>query len=161
MTAKKFPPVSEQLKCYPTSIVLILRSHWLAERQHVSLQEYDSQQEIENGHERTSLVTKWHLHRRLRAPGRCSTCQFLVTEILPPSGGIVIEYSLSWMFIGIFIGIVLNIHWKDWCWSWNSNTLTTSCKELTHCKTPWCQERLKVGGEGENRGWDGWMVSPI
>ena len=20
---------------------------------------------------------------------------------------------------------VLNIHWKDWCWSWNSNTLAT------------------------------------
>ena len=27
---------------------------------------------------------------------------------------------------------VLNIHWKDWCWSWNSNTLATWCKELTH-----------------------------
>ena len=78
--------------------------------------------------ERTSLVTKWHLHGCLRAPGRYPTCQFLVTEILPPSGRRVIEYSLSWMFIGIFIGIVLNIHWKDWCWSWNSNTLTTSCR---------------------------------
>ena len=30
---------------------------------------------------------------------------------------------------------VLNIHWKDWCWSWNSNTLATWCKELTHWKT--------------------------
>ena len=27
---------------------------------------------------------------------------------------------------------VLNIHWKDWCWSWNSNTLATWYKELTH-----------------------------
>ena len=27
---------------------------------------------------------------------------------------------------------VLNIHWKDWCWKWNSNTLATWCKELTH-----------------------------
>ena len=26
---------------------------------------------------------------------------------------------------------VLNIHWKDWCWSWNSNTVATWCKELT------------------------------
>ena len=26
---------------------------------------------------------------------------------------------------------VLNIHWKHWCWSWNSNTLATWCKELT------------------------------
>ena len=55
---------------------------------------------------------------------------------------------------------VLIIHWKDWCWSWNSNTLATWCKELTHWKRPWCQERLKAGGEGDNRGWDGWMASP-
>ena len=41
---------------------------------------------------------------------------------------------------------VLNIHFKDWCWSWNSNTLATWCKELTHLKRPWCWERLKVGG---------------
>ena len=27
---------------------------------------------------------------------------------------------------------IINIHWKDWCWSWNSNTLTTRCKEFTH-----------------------------
>ena len=27
---------------------------------------------------------------------------------------------------------VLNIHWKDWCWNWNSNTLDTWCEELTH-----------------------------
>ena len=40
----------------------------------------------------------------------------------------------------------------------NSNTLATWCEELTHLKRPWCWERLKVGGEGYNRGWDGWMV---
>ena len=51
-------------------------------------------------------------------------------------------------------------HWKDWCWSWNSNTLATWCKELTHWKRPWCWERLRVGGEGDDRGWDGWMASP-
>ena len=45
-------------------------------------------------------------------------------------------------------------HWKDWCWSWNSNTLATWCEELTHWKRPWCWERLKAGGEGDNRGWD-------
>ena len=54
---------------------------------------------------------------------------------------------------------VLNIHWKDWCWSWNSNTLATWCTELTHWKRPWCWERLKAGGEGDNREWDGWMAS--
>ena len=29
--------------------------------------------------------------------------------------------------------------------------------ELTHLKTPWCWERLRAGGEGDTRGWDGWM----
>ena len=33
------------------------------------------------------------------------------------------------------------------------------CKELTHWKRLWCWERLKVGGEGDDRGWDGWMAS--
>ena len=36
---------------------------------------------------------------------------------------------------------VLGVHWKDWCWSWNSNTLATWCEELTHWKRPWCWER--------------------
>ena len=55
---------------------------------------------------------------------------------------------------------VLGVHWKYWCWSWNSNTLATSCEELTHWKRLWCWERLREGGEGDNRGWDGWMASP-
>ena len=33
------------------------------------------------------------------------------------------------------------------------------CEELTHYKRPWCWERLKAGGEGDNRRWDGWMAS--
>ena len=55
---------------------------------------------------------------------------------------------------------VLNIHWKDWCWSWSSNILATWCKELTHWKRPCCWERLKAGGVGDDRGWDGWIASP-
>ena len=52
---------------------------------------------------------------------------------------------------------VLSVHWKDWCWSWNSNTLATWCEELTRWKRPWCWERLRAGGEGDDRGWDvGW-----
>ena len=41
--------------------------------------------------------------------------------------------------------------WKDWCWSWNSNTLATWCKVLTHWKRPWCWGRLKAEGEGLDR----------
>ena len=55
---------------------------------------------------------------------------------------------------------VLGVHWWDWFWSWNSNTLATWCEELTHLKRPWCWEKLKTGGEGDDRGWDGWMASP-
>ena len=54
----------------------------------------------------------------------------------------------SWIFFG------------RTCWSQNSSTLATWCEELIHWERSWCWERLKVGGEGDNRGWDGWMASP-
>ena len=45
-------------------------------------------------------------------------------------------------------------------WSWTTNTLATWW-ELTHWKRPWCWERLKAGGDRDDRGWwDGWMASP-
>ena len=52
----------------------------------------------------------------------------------------------------------LNIY-RLGCWSWNSSTLATSCEELTHWKRLWCWEGLGAGGEGDDRGWDGWMAS--
>ena len=52
----------------------------------------------------------------------------------------------------------LSIHWKDCCWSSN-NTLATWCKEPTHWERPWCWEKLRAGGEGDDRRWDGWMAS--
>ena len=65
---------------------------------------------------------------------------------------------------------VLNIHWKDWCWSWSSNTLaiidtlhlilmqrTDSLEKILI----WCWERLRARGEGDGKGGDGWMASPI
>ena len=55
---------------------------------------------------------------------------------------------------------VPNIHWKDCCWSWSFNTLATWWEEPTHWKRPWCWERLKAGGEGDDKEWDGWMASP-
>ena len=61
--------------------------------------------------------------------------------------------SLSWR------RSVLGVHWKDWCWSWNSSTLATSCEELTHWKRPWCWEELGAGGKADDRGWNGWMAS--
>ena len=56
--------------------------------------------------------------------------QSILKEISP-------EYSLE--------GLMLKLTW---------------CKKLTHWKRPWCWERLRAGGEGDDRGWDGWMTSP-
>ena len=50
---------------------------------------------------------------------------------------------------------------REWCWSWNSSTLATSCEELTHWKRLWCSQGLGAGGEGDLRGWVGWMSSLI
>ena len=41
-------------------------------------------------------------------------------------------------------------------WSYTERTNGDS----THWKRPWCLERLRVGGEGGKRAWDGWMASP-
>ena len=69
--------------------------------------------------------------------------------------GLGVQAWLSCVFCFRYLGV----HWKDWCWSWNSSTLATSYEELTHWKRLWCWEGLGAGGEGENRGWDGWMAS--
>ena len=53
-----------------------------------------------------------------------------------------------------------NQSWISRCWSWNSNTLAIWCEEPTHLKRPWCRGRLKAKGEGDDRGWDGWLASP-
>ena len=57
----------------------------------------------------------------------------------------------SWLFIGR-----TDVEAETpvlWSFTW--------CKKLTHWKRPWCWEGLGAGGEGDNRGWDGWMASPI
>ena len=55
---------------------------------------------------------------------------------------------------------ILGIHWRDWCWGWDSNTLATWCRELTHLKRPWCWEGLGQEEKGmtadEMGGWRHW-----
>ena len=53
----------------------------------------------------------------------------------------------SWIFME-WLMVMLKLQFLD-----------TWCEELIHWKRPWCWERLKAGGEGDNRGWDGWMAS--
>ena len=40
------------------------------------------------------------------------------------------------------------------------NSYESSCEELTHWKRLWHWEGLGAGGEGDDRGRDGWMASP-
>ena len=46
----------------------------------------------------------------------------------------------------------VNIHWKDWCWSYSSSTLATWCEELTHWKRPWRCESVKSPLTLQSRG---------
>ena len=58
--------------------------------------------------------------------------------------------------------IGLKIYWAWPCPSEHdpvSPSVSLSHQELTHWKRPWCRERLKAGGEVDDRGWDGWMAS--
>jgi len=86
---------------------------------------------------RTNAFELWCWRRLLRVPWTARRSnQSILKEISP-------EYSLE--------GLTLKL---------KLHTLATWCKELTHWKRPWCWERLKAGGEGDNRGWDGRMAPP-
>ena len=86
--------------------------------------------------QRIDAFELWCWRRLLTVPGTTRRSNLSILKKVSP------EYSL-----------------EGWCWSWNYNTLATWCEELTHLKGPWCWVRLKVGGEGDDRGWDGWMAS--
>ena len=88
-------------------------------------------------HRRIDAFELWCWRRLLRVPWTARRSnQSILKEISP-------KYSLE--------GLMLKL---------NSNTLATWFEELTHWKRPWCWERLKAGGEGNDRGWDGWMAFP-
>ena len=88
-------------------------------------------------HQRIDVFELWCWRRLLGVPWTTRRSnQSILKEISP-------EYSSE--------GLML---------SWNSSTLATWCEEWTHLKRPWCWERLKAGGEGDARGWNGWMASP-
>ena len=82
-------------------------------------------------HQRIDAFELWCWRRLLRIPWTARKYnQSILKEISP-------EYPLE--------GLMLK--------------LKLLCEELTHFKRPWCWERLKERGEGDNRGWDGWMAS--
>ena len=88
-------------------------------------------------HQRINAFELWYWRRLLRVSwtSRRSN-QSILKEISP-------EYSLE--------GLMLKLKLQFF------GHLT---QRTTHWKRPWCWERLKTGGKGDNRGWDGWMASP-
>ena len=87
-------------------------------------------------HQRIDAFELWCWRRRLSVPWtERRSNQSILREISS-------EYSLE--------GLMLKL---------KLNTLATGYEKLTHWKKPWCWEWLKVGREGDDRGWDGWMAS--
>ena len=65
-------------------------------------------------------------------------------------------------FDGKWVQLIKPVHPKrnqPWMFIGSSNPLAMWCKEPTHRKRPWCWERLRARGEGDDKGWDGWMAS--
>ena len=86
-------------------------------------------------HWRIDAFELWCWRRLLRVPWTAGrSYQSILKKINP-------EYSLE--------GLMLKFQY----------TLATWCEEMTHWKRSWCWERSRAGGEGGNRGWDGWMAS--
>ena len=86
-------------------------------------------------HWRINAFEQWHWRGFLRVPWAVRRSnQPILKEIN-------LEYSLG--------GLI---------WSWSSNTLATWCQPMTYWRRPWCWERLRTGGEGNERGWNGWMT---
>ena len=86
---------------------------------------------------RIDAFEMWCLRRLLRVPWTARRANQSIPKDINP------EYSLE----GLMLKLKLQ-HFGHWC------------KELTLWKRPRCSKRLKTGGEGKNRGWDGWMASP-
>ena len=76
------------------------------------------------------------LEKTLESPLDCKDIKPILNKINP-------EYSLK--------GLMLKLKLQY---------LATWCEEPTHLKRSWWWERLKAGGERDDRGWDGWMASP-
>jgi len=88
-------------------------------------------------HQRIDAFELWCWRRLLRVPWTARRSnQFILKEISPGCslGGMMLKLKLQYF--------------------------ATRCEEMTHWKRLWCWEGLGAGGEGDDRGWDGWMASP-
>ena len=97
---------------------------------HVQIWELDHKKKAE--HQRTDAFELWCWRRLLRAPWTVRRSNKSLWKEIKP------EYSSEGLM-----------------WNWSSNTLATWCEKLTHWKISWFWERLRAGGEGGDKGWDG------
>ena len=88
-------------------------------------------------HQKINVFKLWCWRRLLRVPWTARRSNQSILKKISP------VYSLE----GLMLKLKLQ-YFATWC------------EELTHLKRPWFWESLKAWGEGENRGWDGWMASP-
>ena len=89
-------------------------------------------------HHRIDVFELWCWRRLLRVPwtSRRSN-QSILKEISP-------EYSLERLMLKLKLQYFGCLMWRT-----------------DHLKRPWCWERLNVGGEGYDRGWDGWITNSM
>jgi len=87
-------------------------------------------------HWRTDAYVLWCWRRLLRVPWTARRSnQSILKEISPECSLEGLMLKLKLQYFGHLI------------------------RRLTHWKTPWCWEGLAVGGNRENKRWDGWMTS--
>ena len=84
--------------------------------------------------QRIDAFELWCWRRLLRVPWTARRSnQSILKEICP-------EYSLERLMLNLKLQSFGQLMWR------------------AHWKRPCCWERLKAGGEGDNRGWGGWMA---
>ena len=93
---------------------------------------------IKNGEQwRIDGFELWCWTRLLRVPWTARRSNLSILKWISP------EYSLEGLVLKLKLQYFGYLIWRTDSW-----------------ERPWCWKRLKAGGEGDNRGWDGWMTSP-
>ena len=85
---------------------------------------------------RIDALELWCWRRLLRVPWTARRSnQSILQEISP-------EYSLEWVMLNLKLQYFGHL-----------------MQRTDSMERPWCWERLKAGGEGDDRGWGGWLAS--
>ena len=88
--------------------------------------------------EKNDVFELWCWRRLLRVPWTARRSNHSILKEINP------EYSLE--------GLMLKLKLQNFGPTWG--------EEPTHWKRPWCWEKWRARGEGDDRGWNGWMTSP-